>query len=162
MIVDVGLKFRNLRPREITDTIVLHHAAHSNCTVEDIHKWHLDQGWAGIGYHYFIRKNGIIYRGRPEDAIGAHCFMHNMHTIGICCEGDFTKEIMTEKQFRSLCDLTFSLVRQYGASLKLHSDLVTTDCPGINFPFGNVAIFVVSRLNELLKNRGDMKWQKRY
>lgn len=63
MIVDVGLKFRNLTPREITDTIVLHHAAHTNCTVEDIHKWHLDQGWAGIGYRRPPGKPRVSIRG---------------------------------------------------------------------------------------------------
>src|SRR5476649_990483 len=53
--------------------IVLHHADASVCTVFDIHRWHLQRGYAGIGYHYFVRKDGTIYQGRQEDQRGAHC-----------------------------------------------------------------------------------------
>lgn len=52
--------------------IVLHHALSSECSVYDIENWHLGFGWAGIGYHYFISKEGIIYRGRKENQRGTH------------------------------------------------------------------------------------------
>ncbi|MBP9550733.1 MAG: hypothetical protein KBE34_02250, partial [Veillonella sp.] len=29
-------------------------------------------GWAGIGYHFVIRKDGTIERGRPLSVVGAH------------------------------------------------------------------------------------------
>ena len=36
--------------------IIIHHALAKNCTIEDVHRWHLDRGWNGCGYHYFIKK----------------------------------------------------------------------------------------------------------
>ena len=55
--------------RSSTSQIILHHADAITCTVEDIHRWHLNNGWTGIGYHYFVKKDGSIYRGRPENVV---------------------------------------------------------------------------------------------
>ena len=49
-------------------------------------------GWAGIGYHFVIRKDGTIERGRPLSVVGAHAQGDNLHTIGICMAGNFEKE----------------------------------------------------------------------
>ena len=53
-----------------------------------IDTWHRQRGFhLGIGYHYVIRRDGSIEKGRPEWLIGAHCVNHNAHSIGICYEG---------------------------------------------------------------------------
>ena len=53
-----------------------------------IDTWHRQRGFhLGIGYHYVIRRDGSIEKGRPEWMIGAHCVNHNAHSIGICYEG---------------------------------------------------------------------------
>ena len=62
----------NLTWRNQTTHAILHHAAMSKATAQDIHRIHRANGWVGIGYHYFVRKDGLIYRGRPEGAYGAH------------------------------------------------------------------------------------------
>lgn len=49
-------------------------------------------GWAGIGYHFVIRKDGTIERGRPLSVVGAHAQGDNLHTIGICMARNFEKE----------------------------------------------------------------------
>ena len=46
-------------------------------------------GWAGIGYHYVIRKNGQVEIGRPDWAIGSHAYGENSHTIGVHVCGNF-------------------------------------------------------------------------
>ena len=57
---------------------------------EQINKWHKDNGWtdkaSGVscGYHYIIRRSGIIEPGRPETSVGSHCYGHNASSIGIC------------------------------------------------------------------------------
>lgn len=53
----------------------------------DIDRWHKAQGWKGIGYHFVVRRDGTIERGRPEAEVGAHCQNHNQHSIGVCYEG---------------------------------------------------------------------------
>lgn len=45
-----------LSARQVTNLIILHHAAAKSCTAADVHNWHLNRGWAGIGYHFFYRQ----------------------------------------------------------------------------------------------------------
>ena len=61
-----------LSARQVTNLIILHHAAAKSCTAADVHNWHLNRGWAGIGYHFFVGKDGSVTRGRPLWAVGAH------------------------------------------------------------------------------------------
>lgn len=126
----------NFTRRSKTDEVILHHAEASSATVWDINQWHLDNGWVGIGYHYYIRKDGSIYRGRPEWAVGAHATGHNDRSIGICCEGAYMTEIMPAAQLASLKALLRDIMGRYGAlALKRHRDVNPTDCPGDNFPW---------------------------
>jgi len=55
-----------------------------------IDRWHMER-WgkknSGIGYHYFIDKDGNIFKGRWVDYMGAHVKGFNIDTIGIVREG---------------------------------------------------------------------------
>lgn len=126
----------NFTRRSKTDEVILHHAEASNATVWDINDWHLSNGWVGIGYHYYIRKDGSIYRGRPEWAVGAHATGHNDRSIGICCEGAYMTETMPAAQLASLKALLRDIMGRYGTlALKRHRDVNATSCPGDNFPW---------------------------
>lgn len=129
----------NWSHRSGTSEIILHHAEASHASVEDINQWHLERGWAGIGYNYYVRKDGTIWRGRPEWAVGAHAKGHNDKSIGICCEGAYMTETMPAAQLAALKDLIRDIVNRYG-KLKLlrHKDVNETDCPGVNFPWAEV------------------------
>lgn len=123
------------------DQIVLHHAAAEKCSVEDVHRWHLANGWAGIGYHFFVRKDGNVYRGRPIDAVGAHTYGENSDSIGICFEGNFEIETMPEAQKKAGAELV-AYVKSLYSSIKevsKHKDHNATACPGKNFPFSEIA-----------------------
>ncbi len=125
-----------LEKRSETKLIVLHHAAASVCTPEDIHRIHLLNGWAGIGYHFYVRKDGSVTRGRPLWSIGAHVSGNNISSVGICFEGNFEKENMPPKQIEAGKNLLGVLKGIYpGIDIKLHKDLNATACPGKNFPF---------------------------
>ncbi len=131
-------------PRSRTDTLVLHHAAAKTCSVEDVHKWHLGNGWSGIGYHYFVSKLGGIYLGRPENVWGAHSSGHNACSIGICAEGDFEQEAMPEVQKQSIIALTKDILTRYpGLNIKGHRDLNATLCPGQHYPFDEIVAAAV-------------------
>ena len=41
----------------------------------------------GIGYHYYIERDGQVYQTRPEEEVGMHALHYNAHSIGICYEG---------------------------------------------------------------------------
>ena len=119
-----------------TDEIILHHAEASHASVEDINQWHLERGWTGIGYHFYIRKDGRIYRGRPEWAVGAHAKGHNDKSIGICVEGSYMTETMLKAQFDALVGLVREEMAKYpGAKVLRHKDVNSTDCPGVNYPW---------------------------
>lgn len=119
-----------------TDEIILHHAEASHASVEDINQWHLERGWTGIGYHFYIRKDGRIYRGRPEWAVGAHAQGHNGRSVGICVEGAYMTETMPKAQFDALVGLVREEMAKYpGAKVLRHRDVNSTDCPGVNYPW---------------------------
>lgn len=136
-IVETSLKFDSLSKRKKTDTIVLHHSASKEAFATLIHQWHKNRGWSGIGYHFVVRKNGTVERGRPIDCIGAHCTNENSHTIGICFEGNFQEEDMAAIQIKAGRELIDYIQALYGNKLKIvrHRDLMATACPGDKFPF---------------------------
>lgn len=49
--------------------------------------WHQNRGFEMIGYHYFIRQDGLIEHGRPLYFQGAHVRAYNNVSIGVCVEG---------------------------------------------------------------------------
>lgn len=133
--LDFGALNLTNNPREI----IIHHAEASNCSVEDIHAWHKNNGWAGIGYHYFVRKDGSIYKGRPDNAIGAHCLGNNTNTLGVCFEGAYNNEIMPTEQLNAGRELIAYLKNEYLITeVGKHKDYMSTDCPGNNFPFSEL------------------------
>ena len=126
----------NLTKRSKTETIVVHHAAAKNCTPQQVHQWHLNNGWSGFGYHFFVNKKGEVFRGRPEDTVGSHAKGYNSKSIGICFEGDYMVESMPKAQLESGKELVAYLKDKYKiTNVKGHKDLMATDCPGTRFPF---------------------------
>ena len=144
-ILENDLKFSGrFITRPYTRRIVVHHSASGlTTTIQDIHGWHLAQGWAGVGYHYSIYPNGDIHRGRPEWAKGAHAYQDIQHDansdgIGICLIGDFTNTVPTEAQIVSLIWLVHDIWSRYpGLAVIRHSDVQATACPGASFPWDN-------------------------
>src|SRR3546814_10318875 len=45
---------------------------HDNIGASDIRQWHRAKGWRGIGYHYVIKRDGSVEKGRADDQPGAH------------------------------------------------------------------------------------------
>nr|DAP64593.1 MAG TPA: endodeoxyribonuclease I [Caudoviricetes sp.] len=149
-IIETNLKFKSMSKRQSTDRLILHHSACSSCTAEQIHQWHLNNGWEGAGYHFLVRKDGQIYRLRPEEFVGAHAKGSNYNSIGICAEGNFENETMPEAQKNSLIELVSYLKGKYGISKVLkHSDVNNTACPGKNYPFNEIVNGKVEERHEV-------------
>lgn len=139
-IIDTNLKFKQMDTRKSTQRIILHHAAAKTCSAEDIHRWHLNKGWSGAGYHFLVRKDGKIYRLRPEDKVGAHAYGSNYNSIGVCFEGDYMVENMPEEETKAGQELVAYLKNKYGISeVEVHKRVNVTSCPGDNFPFNQIA-----------------------
>lgn len=146
-IIESNLKFGTLTKRATTKRCVLHHAVMDG-TVENVHNVHRNNGWSGIGYHFYVRKDGSIYRGRPEWAIGAHASGANYNSIGICAEGNFEIEEMTDAQKQSIKNLVAYLKKKYSFDIvQRHSDVGSTACPGKNYPFDFIANSKIEFIN---------------
>ena len=140
-IIETNLNFSKLDKRKATNRIILHHTAvQTEQSVEVIHNYHKNSlNYAGIGYHFYVRKNGEIFRGRPEDTIGAHAYGSNSDSIGICAEGNFEKETMSAEQRDAIVKLVKYLTNKYNITkIQGHKDVNKTSCPGKNYPFEEI------------------------
>lgn len=136
----------SLTTRSSTSHLIIHHAAGTG-TVHAIHNSHINKGWVGIAYNFYIRTDGSVYQGRGWDKCGGHTLpqdgiTYNNVSIGICCEGDYhtTSSTMPIVQLRSLVELIAEAKRRYPSIYAYggHNDYNTgnqaTACPGQYFP----------------------------
>ena len=136
------LQFTEYEERPGTECIVIHHSGAAkdlDTTAAAVHKYHQGyNGWAGIGYHYLIRKDGMIEQGRRPPMIGAHAYEHNRKSVGICLAGNFELANPTPEQLAAVKELTAWLCLKYRLDPKGkgvivgHRDLNDTLCPGKN------------------------------
>lgn len=101
---------------------------------KEINSWHKAQGWVGIGYHFVIRLDGTIEKGRPISKVGAHCKGQNLHSIGVCYIGGRDEngnyaDTRTPAQKESLYILLWGLAGQYKAPIYGHRDFAKVACP---------------------------------
>ncbi|WP_160684654.1 peptidoglycan recognition family protein [Clostridium sp. C2-6-12] len=142
-IIETNLSFGSMNMSNNPNMLIVHHleAEGSNWTVEQIHNMHKNEnGWAGIGYHYYIRIDGSVYKGRPDLAIGAHCQGCNSNTLGISFEGNYDNRTeMPIKQYNSWCELKAYLCNKHGdMPVYGHREKGSSECPGKNFPLDKV------------------------
>lgn len=168
------LNFREiLKPRTQTKYIVIHHSAveGDKHPVTDVHQWHLDRKcnppMAGIAYHYYIQQSGEIYQGRPRDTKGAHTLLkgqtYNSDSIGVCFEGHFDIEEISEKQLEaSILLLSILSLVYHDSEFCTHHQLVKgtkkdTSCPGKNFPMETLLEKVHAQKQRFIDLYGDPK-----
>ena len=131
--------------RKKTEMIVVHCAATKpsmDIGASEIKKWHVDDnGWDDIGYHYIIKRGGLVEVGRPEAFQGAHAPAANSKSIGICLVGGMSEDgdaenNFTIEQFLSLKDLLKRLLMTNSNIQEIvgHCDIQDNklNCPGFN------------------------------
>ena len=103
------------------DSIIIHCSATKagqDFTAADIDRWHRERGFNGIGYHYVIRLDGRLEKGRDISLAGAHCKGWNERSIGICYIGGLDEnghpaDTRTNAQKRVLYQVIIDLQREY-------------------------------------------------
>lgn len=102
--------------------------------IQSIARYHRKNlGWADIGYHFIIGRDGRVYEGRSSLYQGAHVGGHNENNLGISMMGNFMKKLPTAKQLSSLKKLLALKFTEYNLSadeLYGHRDFKATECPG--------------------------------
>lgn len=98
--------------REVTEVIVHWTDTYSNKNIgsEEINEIHKDLGLDGIAYHYIIRRDGSLQRGRPVGTVGQHADAngHDEYSIGIAFVGGINAASGTENviDYRGVESLT--------------------------------------------------------
>lgn len=130
--------------------IVVHHTNNSNSVAAN-EKKQQGRGYAALGYHFFIDKNGDIYEGRPLEVMGSHAGTGiisgplndpDWGSIGIVLQGDYHhdddwvwSDDAPNKQLESLEKLIVALKNKYSINrLLMHREVArkgaATVCPG--------------------------------
>ena len=122
------------------DLIVIHCSA-TRCDrpfpLEAVIACHRARGFATVGYHYYITRDGTVHAGRPLHQVGAHATGFNHSSIGICYEGGLSPDGLpadtrTPAQKDTLWKLLRRLKADYpNARITGHRDLphVAKECP---------------------------------
>ncbi|WP_288222291.1 peptidoglycan recognition family protein [uncultured Clostridium sp.] len=152
-IIDLNYDWNeNLTFNNNPNKIIYHHCARSYWSPEDINEYHKAKGWKGIGYNFYIRKDGDIYSGRPENSEGAHTKGENSKSIGICLEGNFEEDKLTKEQIESLINLSIYISLKYDIyKIVGHKDVYETLCPGKNFPLKDIKTQVIKGMKNYKK-----------
>lgn len=106
------------------DAIVIHCSATAegrDYTVADIDRWHRARGFARIGYHYVVYRDGSYHRGRPDSVVGAHCPQESMNSrsVSICyvgglaSDGKTPRDTRTPQQKKTMVTLIRTLLGRY-------------------------------------------------
>lgn len=134
----------NWKKLKSVDYIVIHCSAtkeDQDIGVEEIRRWHRQRGWMDVGYHFIIRRDGQVERGRPHDVPGAHARGFNHISLGICLVGGVESDGKTPEgnftayQWKSLEALVHDLKRIHPDGKVLgHRDLpnVNKACPSFD------------------------------
>ena len=131
--------------------LIIHCAATTptmNIGVKEIDRWHKQRGFfnfasgLSIGYHYVIRRDGTVEKGRPDSEAGAHAKGYNAHSLGICLVGGIDangkpENNFTPEQWGALIELVVKLAKSYHISRDKiigHNQVAAKDCPCFSVP----------------------------
>ena len=107
------LKTLKTHGKQVPALIVLHHTVGPTIRgAEDTLKYR------GLGYHYMIDKEGVVYKYSDPDAIMYHAMGHNRGTVSISFTGGGKFGPMTEAQLHACVELINEEIKPKAPSLK--------------------------------------------
>ena len=125
----------NTRKLSAIDTLVVHHSAVPPTVgpqrMADYHVKNLE--WPGLGYHFMVGEDGIVYQGNHLKTVSYHTGNANGHCVGICFLGNFTNSVPPPEQLRAGAHLVAWLMQELDIELdnvKGHKEMLATQCPG--------------------------------
>lgn len=112
--------------------------APTSAKVAEVKRWHLNNGWSDIGYHYLIDRDGTVAAGRPVTRVGAHVKGKNTGSIGVALFGghgssetDKFSDNFTPEQDAALRELLKDLQADYPITrISGHNQYAAKACPG--------------------------------
>ena len=108
--------------------------------VTDIDRMHRLRGFIKVGYHFVIKRDGTVQKGRELSEVGAHVEGFNSQSVGVCLIGGVDAKLkpeanFTEAQFKALSELVLQLTAKFpDAAVQGHRDFpqVAKACPSFD------------------------------
>ena len=119
--------------------LIVHHEASPFALRDNVKRfdavddYHTSKGWGGIGYHYFIERDGEVKQGRQDNAEGAHTIGKNTESLGICMAGNMDLQMPSSAQVKSLKTLVQQKMKEYlifPSNVVGHRKYANKSCPG--------------------------------
>lgn len=130
-----------LEPHTI-EQVTIHHSARSfagsntdaPARIRSYQRYHQDQGWPDIAYHFVIDRNGNVYEGRSPEGRGDTFTNYDPsgHFL-VMVDGDFNGDPPTDAQIESLARMVAWGLDEWDidpGDVGGHRDHANTSCPG--------------------------------
>jgi len=121
--------------------IVNHSAVPPTVTATQVAQFHVkNMNWPGIGYHFYIDDQGIIYQTNHLSTISYHAGNYDSVSVGICVAGNFTKTIPTAAQLKSTAHLAAWLLDELRLPVEAvrgKKEFIDTQSPGLQWLEGH-------------------------
>jgi len=136
------LKYGN-RPLFLT----LYDSNSYSTSITELHKKDVyEEGKVMFGGHFFVSKTGQIVSGRPINAFGDFAknkvtnMEFNINNVGICVEGEFDTELISDLQRNSISYLVQYLLNEYPSIIEIYAlnELIPKERPGLMFPINQI------------------------
>ena len=145
---------RPLKPLNTTQIIglALHHMEHLTWGISEIHDYHLNLGWKGFAYNWWIDFEGNIYECRGLNSGGGLYDPLNDTVLSIGFQGDYniTKE-MPIKQYNAGVELVKYLKQLIPTIQTINGHKYwqsNTSCPGKYFPLKKMIERIDTKIND--------------
>ena len=167
---EMQAEFKNIT-REVTEVVVhwTETPTNKNIGSEELNKIHLESGLKGIGYHYVIRRDGSLQRGRPVNIQGEHALVnnHDERSIGVAFVGGInvpsgtpnlenfvSVQSLTRSQFNTFDHFCRSFYARFpGGQILGHNDIDPIE----NDPGFNVREYVLANFSKTSKFTDPLK-----
>ena len=169
------------RSWETIKYLVIHHSVTNPTSdpksdVDYIAQIHKNNDWGGIGYHFVITADGMVWYVGDISTQRANVADKNHLVIGICLVGDFTKSNPTDEQILSAHDLCKFFLNDVQALPNIcgkgwdvvvgHKELQATQCPGTYWKGVGDSMFerIKNRIPYTPQSQPEpvINWEKRY
>ncbi|MFO0826975.1 MAG: peptidoglycan recognition family protein [Phycisphaerales bacterium] len=143
-----GPDLNDINPMLPVTSITIHHEGWDPFTTNDFdetasriehvriaHRNAKGGGYADIGYHFVVDREGRIWEGRSLKYQGAHVKNHNEGNVGIMCLGNFEEQTPSAKQLAGLSKQVKTMMARYKVPVRrvyTHQEWAgaQTLCPG--------------------------------
>jgi N-acetyl-anhydromuramyl-L-alanine amidase AmpD len=124
---------------QIRYVVLNHTGAPPVVPIETLAQTHVNGGYPGIAYNYFITQSGKIYQVADDEEAAAD-YEWSLNGLNIGLEGDFNQQAPPREQIEATADLCAWLIGQF-PQIRVDQvvglcDLIETASPGLTFREG--------------------------